>query len=245
MRSDTGDPVFDFNTLIPMPKELDIEAGTITADSIGYYLSCIDPDNGLVGTPEQKVSKEEFQKGLSLAAECKPFPNPRLVNEAEQIDFLKKRYRKDLAWLFYEGKTRVENLSKHRAADRYQWCTREWGTKWNAQHTHYDGYTITFDTAWGAPIPVIRKLGDVHPDLRIGLIYADEDIGNHVGFLLMDHGQIYKEGTFRDKTRPCYEFAFQLWGGREEYRFDRKNDTYVSKPEKPLKAKETLQAEAA
>lgn len=56
------------------------------------------------------------------------------------------------------GKMLTENLERYGAVDWYDWCRREWGTKWNAQETEvYDdpegnGYKVVcFNTAWSAP----------------------------------------------------------------------------------------------
>lgn len=58
------------------------------------------------------------------------------------------------------------------------WAFRHWGTKWNAQHLHFnegDGYIhFLCDTAWDFPLPVFEALADEFPDLVFrGSAYED------------------------------------------------------------------------
>ena len=53
---------FDFNKIIPMPKELEIISGSLTDRAIEVYLTSINPQVEYYG--EQKVSQEEFDKLL-------------------------------------------------------------------------------------------------------------------------------------------------------------------------------------
>ena len=40
----------------------------------------------------------------------------------------------------------------------YDWSCWNWGTKWNSYGNSFDGHTLTFQTAWSAPHPVIKTL---------------------------------------------------------------------------------------
>lgn len=64
--------------------------------------------------------------------------------------------------------------------DWYEWCVREWGTKWNAGETsnlffssNGEKLSITFDTAWSPPIPWVKKVAIKYPDLTITLLYSE------------------------------------------------------------------------
>ena len=53
----------------------------------------------------------------------------------------------------------------------YDWQVENWGTKWNAysQSIEDDGYgqfTLTFDTAWAAPEPIVAALKAKYPDVH-------------------------------------------------------------------------------
>jgi hypothetical protein len=49
----------------------------------------------------------------------------------------------------------------------------KWGTKWIGYEVRIGGSTIEFYTAWSPPIPVIRKLAELHKDLVFTLEYAE------------------------------------------------------------------------
>ena len=36
-------------------------------------------------------------------------------------------------------------------------------------------------TAWSAPIPVIKKLSEMYPNIELTLEFADEDLGQNCG----------------------------------------------------------------
>lgn len=59
----------------------------------------------------------------------------------------------------------------------YEFCCAEWGTKWNAVGTTIaregDTLTLTFDTAWSAPVPIVEATGDMFPTLRFTLQYLE------------------------------------------------------------------------
>ena len=66
--------------------------------------------------------------------------------------------------------------------DRYSWCNKNWGTKWNVSNLHFNDHaTFTFDTAWSTPYPVIQKLSEQFPNVLFKVEYADEDIGSNCG----------------------------------------------------------------
>lgn len=54
----------------------------------------------------------------------------------------------------------------------YEWCIKNWGTKWDAYELKETGRTperwaISFDMAWSPPNPVIEELGRRFPTLRL------------------------------------------------------------------------------
>ena len=60
----------------------------------------------------------------------------------------------------------------------YDWCCRNWGTKWNAGDTCFSQkggrLTYDFDTAWCSPMPVILKLSKMFPKCDINLLASYE-----------------------------------------------------------------------
>ena len=59
--------------------------------------------------------------------------------------------------------------------DWYEWHVDNWGTKWNAydpqpeceKNTDKVVYTLNFNTAWSAPIPIWDKLKNISQDLGL------------------------------------------------------------------------------
>ena len=49
----------------------------------------------------------------------------------------------------------------------------KWGTKWIGYGLSIDDSTITFYTAWSPPIPIVRKLAELHKDLVFCLEYYE------------------------------------------------------------------------
>lgn len=69
----------------------------------------------------------------------------------------------------------------------YVWNRMNWGTKWNSYHTERNGNTLTFDTAWNSPTPVMEKLHEICQNYNVEckIVYADEDSGRNTGFYIL------------------------------------------------------------
>jgi len=78
----------------------------------------------------------------------------------------------------------------------YTWNLKNWGTKWNACDTHINHDTITFETAWSPPIPIIGALSEMFPDTVIGLEYHEPGM-EFSGQLIMRGGEILLESTWK------------------------------------------------
>lgn len=63
----------------------------------------------------------------------------------------------------------------------YEWCCRNWGTKWNACDVQVvpttRGCTIYFTTAWSPPGPVVAKASELFPELLFTLKYWEGGAG--------------------------------------------------------------------
>ena len=64
----------------------------------------------------------------------------------------------------------------------YEWCIANWGTKWGFQdveviHENEGSVTYFFLTAWSPPLPLIRKAGELFPNLDFHLEYNESDGG--------------------------------------------------------------------
>ena len=79
----------------------------------------------------------------------------------------------------------------------YEWCVNNWGTKWGfvdatLAESEYKGTTTleyTFNTAWSPPIPLIKKLGEMFPQVEIELRYFEGGAGFN-GILVIKEGKV-------------------------------------------------------
>lgn len=64
----------------------------------------------------------------------------------------------------------------------YDWCLANWGTKWGMYdfspvQMFQKSACINFFTAWSPPIPLIKKMGELFPDLKFTLRYYEGGMG--------------------------------------------------------------------
>ena len=64
----------------------------------------------------------------------------------------------------------------------YEWCVKNWGTKWNVNNDveiieKPRSLFYTFDTAWNPPRPVIHIMTEMFPELRFNLRYWEAGVG--------------------------------------------------------------------
>lgn len=139
---------FDLNKVIPIPKELDIECGSITDqayalfdDKKAEYVLC-------------------FHKNLRGIEELRNLlrENPYVVKHAEIIQSNLAKYGHP-DWYSWSIKN---------------WGTK-WNTYSGfSKKMRYNTVEYKFETAWSPPIPVIEVLTKKFPDLDFKLQYIDE-----------------------------------------------------------------------
>ena len=171
VKGEEGD--FDFNKIVPMPKDLDIESSS-------------------VGTKGVEVIK-------SLASGRLPD-----TTEFDECVVLGAKY--------------LYNKIKYGFETWYEWCRIHWGTKWNACYpvVSKDDGEIRFDTAWSAPLPVLKALSKKFPEVTVKFVYADEDYGNNTGRGEIVGGEmsIYNPTNGSDEAINLY---FETHPGAEDY----------------------------
>ena len=184
----------DFNKIVPMSKSLDIEAGSRTDRGLKAYRDFIDVYT-LAGT----MNMEKLRN---------------IPVESEEI-FLRQRtdIRRD-EWEL--GKAAWRNIRDFGAPTWYDWCISNWGTKWNAYGysedtiDYHDGDMLYFQTAWSAPHPILEKLTQMFPDIRLEHEWADEDIGQNCGRCSYQNGERIEEYC-PESEAEAVEFACKLW----------------------------------
>jgi len=199
---DDGEIMFiDFNKIIPRPDSLDITSGSTT-------------DNGIAVLQYRAGDPREINQimGYAWATE---FATPE--------DLINHMLEKGSANL-EEAQKALDNEKLYGHRDWYSWSVDKWGTKWNAydQVSNEDG-SITFQTAWGTPYPVMVALSLKYPDVVISVRYADEDFGHNVGVYTLQMGDVMYEYTPNGGSDEAYELAADITG-YEDYFTDRVYD---------------------
>jgi hypothetical protein len=220
-----GNIGFDFQKVIPMPEELSIEFGSRNSDGLGLYLSTINPDCDYLGSPDEKVTPEEFEVA-KMRCSLHPMVFDSALSKSE-VESLKEKYKGDeLKKVVELGKKCLENAEKYGAMNWYEWSIKNWGTKWNSSCTVFGDKTIEFDTAWDPATPVIQKISEQNPEIKMAFMYADEEIGYHTGYMLITNGHVDLSGSFPDGKEDAYKQAMDLWDCSDEYVYDPKMHTY-------------------
>lgn len=133
-----GETDFDFNKLIPRPKEFDdIISGSCTIDG-------------------ERVEAWREIDGKNVPV------------TAEERASLRERFG---------------------ATNWYEWCVKNWGTKWNA----YDVFpvshgtnrtTFTFTCAWSDPRPIIEELARRFPALKLK-VWCSGEVDEEYGYAIL------------------------------------------------------------
>ncbi|MDD6846880.1 MAG: hypothetical protein PUE07_05130 [bacterium] len=226
INKETGSPEMDFNTIKKMPEDLNIEYGSRSNDGIKLALARLNPDCTFYGTIQEKMKKEEFDELKALMASHAWLGGGEDLTE-DDLTLLRNKYKKDFPQVESLGKKCVDNVKKYGSMNWYEWSLENWGTKWNATSTEVDGSTMTFDTAWDPAIPAVIEMSKKHPKMPLVLLYADEQTGARVGFLMMTNGHVDHAGSFKDFSVDAYKLAFKVWGNEDEYTFDEKKGNFI------------------
>ena len=191
-----GQPLgsFDFNKLLPMPKELDVEAGTRT-------------DQGL------KLVRE-YHHALADLEQQKPVLAPKdyaaALRQCKGL-YRKKRMADPETWAL--GERAYSNIQRFGSPTWYEWCNRNWGTKWNAYQHHplrEDDHTMVFCTAWDSVPKIVALLSRKYPEQAITYRWADEDIGHNVGELTLKDGEVMDRNIPENGSREACEMAAEI-----------------------------------
>lgn len=185
---------FDFNKLIPMSDDLKLDAGSIEGDSIAcYYLSLNDDEkNKLMKLLKSKEASYCHNYWNKYKDDIKKLENnPKRLNEKINnfnglFDFDKEKQFTSINEL---GKQYVENIKKYNFPQWYDWCVKNWGTKWNVEEDvdivydkNIDEYDISFQTAQSVPTGIVKRYSELcEDDEEFYWEYEDEDYdGTHI-----------------------------------------------------------------
>lgn len=155
-----GEMFFDFNKIIPMPETLQMESGSIENLAVEVVLRKL-------ASPQSAPLRSCITPNMrdDVYQRC-------IENNAMSEDELCKL-----------GLAYITNKVLYGATSWYYWCIMNWGSKWNSySYEEQDEDTISFETAWNAPEPVVSQLAAMYPDAVIEHWWADENCGANSGY---------------------------------------------------------------
>lgn len=139
----------------------------------------------------------------------------RIVSNEELKKRVNKRDRGELT--DYElqcmpmTESRSKQLIKNYGADNwFDWCSKNWGTKWGAYDVEKCDDTFEFLTAWRTPMPAMIVLSKMHPEVELSVRYFDEDFGCNVGEYKILAGKIIYLNQPEGFTEESYRLAMDI-----------------------------------
>ena len=113
----------------------------------------------------------------------------------------------------YNGSLGIRERELYGENNWYDWRIGNWGTKWNSygytENTTFQDGKIKFLTAWSAPHPILQKLSEMFPDVKMEHEWADEDVGMNCGRYVYYDGERVEE-YFPESQKECLEFAAKV-----------------------------------
>ena len=77
----------------------------------------------------------------------------------------------------YVGPLGKEERELYGKNNWYDWCTTNWGTKWNSDEVSFKDNNFFFLTAWSPASPVIAKLAEKFPEAEFWFQYEEMGMG--------------------------------------------------------------------
>lgn len=114
-------------------------------------------------------------------------------------------------WVFQEDLSRADEEKYGKENCWYEWCRKNWGTKWNAYKSDLpdEEDTIRFCTAWNGVPVLITKLGRIFENIEFEYAWASEDFGYQVGLIRfkgIEKDEYIPEGG----TKEAYDLACEI-----------------------------------
>ena len=135
----------------------------------------------------------DFNSLIPLASELENTESPgfeyarKLESDEEILETYSHRYKtlQDVA----DARRESDRLIELYGFDNwYDWCVKNWGTKWNASDTtcvlEEENLVLNFATAWSEPIPIYNKLVEEYPNFfyQIETQWEGEEEGRIVSY---------------------------------------------------------------
>ena len=212
----------DFNRIIPMPEDLDIQSGgsSYKPNGVGYN----DTDKVIIHflQPiwENLYSDTKTQGEFATTSLETLKANKDIMSDIYSLHFWSSiqwdEYLQEDVTIKSKG---YFNYKRYGFVDWHDFKTKQWGTKWNVDNTETyitedtRGLFITFKTAWSTPFPIFSKLAE---QFSFDVLFADEDRGYNMGILHFEKGDIENVGIdeFEDVKSDFERYALAniIWG---------------------------------
>ena len=90
--------------------------------------------------------------------------------------------------------------------DWYEQRIDKWGTKWNGYDLCIEDYYIDFFTAWSSPVPIIKKLAELHKGFVFRLEYYETGMAYRgAATAKWENGEVLFEDNYWDMTNKDLE----------------------------------------
>ena len=90
--------------------------------------------------------------------------------------------------------------------DEYEARLEKWGTKWAGYNLSIEETAIDFFTAWEPPLPIIKKLAELHKDFMFCLDYYEVSMAfRGVYIAKWQHGKVLVEDKSWNMTEKDYK----------------------------------------
>lgn len=176
-KDENGNLTFSFNDFIPMPASLKVDSGSSNDYDIMTYL-----------TEKLTVHYND------ISDENKAILKSLVMNsfDSDWIETVWQRcleHKDENMDKSYEmGKILVENVKNYGCPTWYEWAITNWGTKWDVcSEIELDDNSISFDTAWAPPVPVLAELSKRNPNKEVTCDWHEE--GGLEGMLAFLNGE--------------------------------------------------------
>jgi hypothetical protein len=193
---EVGKGSIDFNKLIPMPKELDIEDSLRMERGLEIYKlmhenRIVYHGNGHYEILDVSCLKTDMQEFLNKYANYIE-KNPDIISC---------------------GKMCFEYIEKYGAPTWYDWRSLNWGSKWNAKNCIFSesNNEINFKTAWSAVPNIIAKIAEKFPSAKFIYRYASEDMGYELGMIEYAEGKQAGSYIPDEGSKTAIEYGMDLW----------------------------------
>lgn len=163
--------VFTFKGAVPMPDSLNIVCGTTTDRAI----ACILYERGIYSHSRlETIDKMLEWTWVSEKVKSKKVSTRRKDAYKLLVKDILPKERED-------GEKAISNLEKYGCKDWYDWCIRNWGTKWDAGNQEMnlaqgedkkkfiddivedEEFLIYFETAWSPPMNWMQRATEKFP----------------------------------------------------------------------------------